>query len=260
MGNPLDIEAVAARLHMARRDRLAVPRLTLELPDLDLDDAYRIQAAGIGLRQAAGERVVGWKMGLTSQAKRLQMNLHGAIYGVLTDAMAIDRERGFGVGGGIHPRVEAEIAFRLGRPLRTGIATHADVLAACDGVAAALEVLDSRYVGFKYFSLPDVVADNSSSSHFAVGAWSDLHAVDVADVALRMTVGGREVIARSSAISGHPVQSLVDLCALLAGQIDSLPAGSVILSGAATSAEPLVAGDAVLLEVQGLAAVSFLAK
>jgi len=252
--------ALAGHLHGARLDRREVERLTVAHPDLDLDAAYLILRAGVTLREAHGERIVGYKMGLTSDAKRKQMNLDTAIYGVLTDQMQVPHEATFRLAGGIHPKIEPEIAFRTARPLR-GRPTLAEVQAACDGVAAALEILDSRYVGFRYFSLPDVVADNSSSSHFVVGPWSVPSEVDVSDVAMTMAVDGEVVQAASSAaISGNPWQSLVDLVAMLFAHGEGLPAGSVVLAGAATTAVQLTDGMRVTLRVVGLGDVAVVVR
>src|SRR5207237_1341689 len=78
--------------------------------------ARRVQERGIQLRLARGEKIVGYKMGLTSEAKRLQMNLGAPIYGVLTDTMRADET--LRVAEGVHPKIEPEIAFVTARELR----------------------------------------------------------------------------------------------------------------------------------------------
>jgi 2-oxo-3-hexenedioate decarboxylase len=180
------------------------------------------------------------------------MGLHASIYGVLTDRMVVGNGR-FGLAGSIHPKIEPEIAFLTKAPL-SGTVTAAEVLEATEAVASAMEILDSRYVGFKYFSLPDVVADNASSSHLVVGPWvTDFRDLDLAALDMAMSVDGALVErAPSSAISGDPVKSVVELCALLAGHGLSLPAGSLVLAGAATTAVALKPGMRVSLAVTGL--------
>lgn len=226
-------------------------RITAAEPELGLEDAYAIQQAGIRLREARGEKIIGYKMGLTSKAKREQMGLHAPVYGVLTDRMQV---RGnFHLKGTIHPKIEPEIAFLIGKQL-SGKVTESDVLAACSGVAAALEILDSRYKGFKYFSLPDVVADNSSSAWFTVGEFrKDFSGLNLAALGMRMSVNGQLAQqAVSSEISGSPVQSVIQLCELLAGHGKVLPAGSIVLAGAATVAVQLEPGMTVQLDVDSL--------
>ena len=236
-------------------------RLTVQFAQLSPDDAYSIQEAGVELRLSRGEKVIGYKMGLTSKAKREQMNLHSPIYGVLTDAMEV-RDGVFKLAGGplptIHPKIEPEIAFFVEKELK-GVVSFDQALDACGWVAPAMEILDSRYVGFKYFSLPDVIADNASSSYFALSPRRfSPREVDLAD--LEMVIEARDASGAivetqrgsSRDISDHPVNSLIQQVALLDHRGLSLPAGSLVLAGAATQAIPLQAGQSVRLRVAGL--------
>ena len=251
----MDIERLAGHLDDARRHGREVERLTLQTPDLDLPRAYQVMEAGIALRVAAGERVIGMKMGLTSEAKRKQMSLDAPIYGVLTDAMVVSGT--FHLQGTLHPKIEPEIAFRFARGLPAN-ADRAAVLSACTGVGPALEILDSRYRDFKYFSLPDVVADNSSSSHVVLpGRWLEIDGRDLGKVELVMSVDGTpRQRATGAAISGDPVLSVVQLSALLAGHGRTLEPGSVVLAGAATAAEQLAPGMEVRLDAGWLGSLS----
>ncbi|NMO21132.1 4-oxalocrotonate decarboxylase [Pyxidicoccus fallax] len=253
----VDHQELARALDAARLERREVAPLTREVPQLSLPDAYAIQEAGIRLRLSRGERVVGLKMGLTSEAKRRQMNLDSPVYGVLTDRMQVPADGVVRLSEGIHPKIEPEIAFRIGRELK-GKVTRDEALDACVSVFAAMEILDSRYRDFKYFSLPDVVADNSSSSLFVLGtAEHPPRAMDLTRLEMKMSVNGEVVqAARSDAISGDPVVSLLQLCELLAERGQVLPAGSIVLAGAATAAHMLKPGDRVQLTVEGLGSVA----
>jgi 2-oxo-3-hexenedioate decarboxylase len=250
-------QELARLLDQARLDAREVPPLTRTHADLPLKDAYSIQAEGLRLRTARGERVVGLKMGLTSEAKRKQMNLDSPVYGVLTDRMQVPAGGVFRLQGSIHPKIEPEIAFRTSRELR-GRITREQALEACSSAMAAMEILDSRYVDFKYFSLPDVVADNSSSSMFVLGTTErPPRELDLLRLQMSMEVNGAVVqSALSNAISGDPVLSVVQLCELLDARGESLPAGSIVLAGAATVAHMMKPGDQVRLTVDGLGSVS----
>lgn len=250
-----ELSALAQFLDAGRLDARAGAKLTDRHPELSVDDAYAVQERGMALRFARGEKRVGYKMGLTSQAKREQMGLHSPVYGELTDVMEV-RGGTYRLVGQIHPKIEPEIAFLVRDELR-GNVTREEVLAACSGVCAAMEILDSRYVGFKYFSLPDVIADNSSSSQFVLGAEVvDPRSLDLAHLEMVMSVDGVPAErALSSAISGDPVISVIQLCALLAARGLALPAGSVVLAGAATTAVQLAVGQRIELAVQGLGTV-----
>jgi 2-oxo-3-hexenedioate decarboxylase len=250
-------EELARRLDDARLEAREIPPLTREYPDLTLRDAYTIQAEGLRLRTARGERVVGMKMGLTSEAKRRQMNLDAPIYGVLTDRMLVPADGPLRLQGSIHPRIEPEIAFRTARELR-GRVTREQALEACASVFAAMEILDSRYTDFKYFSLPDVVADNASSSHFVPGTTErPPRELDLLQLRMVLEVNDERVgEARSNAISGDPLLSVVQLCELLDLHGKFLPAGSIVLAGAATAAHTPRPGDRIRLSVEGLGDVS----
>ena len=246
---------LARQLDEARRLRREIEPLGKTFVELDLADAYRIQRAGIDLRVARGEVIAGYKMGLTSKAKREQMGLAQSVYGVLTGAMRIADGAEFQVARSIHPKIEPEIAFVTSRELRGDIELE-EAVGAIASVCAALEILDSRYRAFRYLSLADVVADNSSASYFVLAKDARVpRGLDLAHLKMRLLVDGAlKTEAESSAISGNPVESLVQLLALLRGE--ELPAGSLVLTGAAAGAEPLAPGQQVNLEVTGLAPVS----
>lgn len=251
--NAAELQPFAQRLDEARLSATPIEGLTLAHPELTLEDAYTIMEQGIALRLGRGETRVGLKMGFTSEAKRQQMGLASPILGELTDRMRVPAGGVFRVQGSIHPRIEPEIAFITARELR-GAVTREEALAACEGVTLALEIIDSRYRDFKLFSLQNVVADNSSSSHFVLGEKRmDPSSLALDSLEMVFAINGVERHrALSSAISGHPATSVVQLCALLEKRGRSLPAGSIVLAGGATAAEALHAGDEVRLTVTGL--------
>ncbi len=250
----IPVEALAQRLDAALLEAREIERLSVEHTSITLEDAYRIQQAGVRLREARGEKIIGYKMGLTSAAKRAQMGLDTSIYGVLTDRMRVGEDVPFSLAGKIHPKVEPEIGFVTSRELRWPV-TPEEALSACSSVFAGLEILDSRYVGFKYFSLPDVVADNSSSAWFVMGRMeaAKLSLDALGNIEMEMSVeGGVSQSARSSEILGNPVFSLVELVRLLQSHGKSLPGGSIVLAGAATTAVQLAPGMRVTLKTSAL--------
>lgn len=251
-----EIFNLANILDRATLEGREIERLTLSHSSLTLDEAYQIQDVGIAQRTSRSEKVIGFKLGLTSKAKQLQMDLHSPIYGVLTDRMKIEDGSTFSLKGTIHPKIEPEIAFQIGRDIR-GPINFNEALDACSAVYAAMEILDSRYLNFKYFSLPDVVADNCSSSYFVLSqASKDLRSIDLSHLEMRMEVNGS--LAQqgvSSDISGHPLNSVVQLSEMLHSRSRILPAGSIVLAGAATQARALEPGIQVRLTVEKLGSV-----
>jgi 2-oxo-3-hexenedioate decarboxylase len=155
----------------------------------------------------------------------------------------------------VHPRVEPEIAFVLRRPL-SGHENAAEALAAVEAIAPALEIIDSRYRDFK-FSLPEVIADNASSSGFVVGAWHDpRRAFD--NLGLVLAIDGRTVqVGSTAAILGHPLRSLVAAARLSAAAGEPLQAGWVVMAGGATQAEWIQPGQYVSLQMEGLGTTGF---
>ena len=232
------------RLDAAQRGVAAIAQLDLA-PDLAA--AYRIQHELIGHRLARGERLIGCKLGFTSKAKMAQMGVSEIIVGQLTDAMQVADGGDVDLARFIHPRIEPEVAFRLGRDVA------GDIADCVDAVAPALEIIDSRYRDFR-FSLPDVIADNTSAAAFVVGAWQPI--TNVADLAVRLVVDGTDVEAGSTAaILGHPMRALEELVELAARYGIVLHAGDVILAGAATAAVPFGA-NRVEAHVEGLGTAS----
>jgi 2-oxo-3-hexenedioate decarboxylase len=251
-----NIEEFAKRLHDARLCAYAIEKLSADVEGFTLENAYKIQDIGIDYRITAGETIIGSKMGLTSEAKRLQMDLHSPIYGMLTDKMQLQNGQEHSLKGTIHSKIEPEIAFFIDKDLK-GKVTEEDVWDACSGVCVAMEILDSRFKNFKYFSLEDVVADNSSSSYFVLGEKVQAPNKNVNNLKMSMTVNGEIVQeGNSAAISSNPVQSIIQQCELFAERGLYLKAGSVVLAGAATPAVALAPGMEVKLAVQSLGDVS----
>lgn len=239
----------------AARTATAIPQLTDALPSLTVEDAYAIQALSIARRRARGERRAGYKMGLTSRAKMQQVGVSEVVWGRLTEAMRLTEGGDLVRSRYVHPRVEPEIAYIIAKPLE-GEVSAAEALAAVEAVAPALEIIDSRYRDFK-FALPDVVADNSSSSGFYVGSWAP-RTTDVSNLGIVMEVDGRPVqIGSTAAILGDPIRSLVAAARLVGRAGERLEPGDIVLAGGATAAHPLTPGLHVRTAFQGLGAVSF---
>jgi 2-oxo-3-hexenedioate decarboxylase len=248
----LEVMDIAVQLDNAARHARATPQLA---EPISLEDAYRVQAASLGRRYQRGETRVGIKMGFTSRAKMAQMGIDEMIWGRLTDAMMIDDGGVIDFSAYVHPRVEPEIAFLLKAPLAGRVSAPA-ALAAVAGVAPALEIIDSRYKDFK-FSLTNVVADNSSSSSFVVGPWSD-PALDIANLGMILEIDGvARQIGSSAAILGHPIRSLVAAARLAEAAGEPLKAGDIVMAGGATAAEALAPGQHVRVIVQKLGRAEF---
>jgi len=252
---------IAQTLDDARLKGTSLSQFSSQFENFSRSDAYSIQEEGLKMRQSRGEKIIGLKMGLTSEGKRKQMNLDSPLYGVLTDKMEIKNAGIFHLKGSIHPKIEPEIAFYITKDLR-GKLSREDVLNACEFIAPALEILDSRYEGFKYFSMEDVIADNSSSSHFIIGPkCTNFKTLDLMNLKMQMKVDGIvKTEGVSSDISGDPVISVLQLAELLALRDQFIPANTIVLAGAATLAINLEPNTIVSLEVENLETMSVTIK
>ncbi len=244
-----ELEAFATLLDSAARNGVATGQITLRHP-ITIDDAYQVQRLLVSKRLERTGRVCGLKVGFTSKAKMIQMGVDQVIFGHLTSDMQIQNSGRISMAQAIHPRIEPEIAFRLAEDVDYVLSPNS-ALSAVDAIAPALEIIDSRYKDFQ-FTLQDVIADNSSSSHFVVGDWRPA-TIDVSS--LRMTLHIDEqapLTGYSHEISGHPINSLIDLSALAVQHGVVMKAGWIILAGAATAAVPIKEVSKASCKVAGL--------
>lgn len=254
---PETILHLAAHLDAAERDAREVVKITDEYPALTLDDGYAIQDAIRALKAARGQRVGGMKAGLTSRAKMQQMGVEVPVFGVLFDYMRVAAGGDIRMSELIHPKVEAEIAFVLGHALRGPGCTREDVLAATESVAPAAEIIDSRYENFR-FDLTSVVADNTSAARYVVGAVTRRVAgLDLGALGIELRKNGA-VVARATgaAVLGNPAEAVAELANHLAARGAEIPAGACIMSGGATAAVPVAAGDAIEVRIEDLGSVA----
>ena len=244
-----ELEALAAMLDSAAQNGIATSQITLQHP-LSIDDAYEVQRRLVSKRVERTGRICGLKVGFTSKAKMIQMGVDQVIFGYLTSDMQIQNSGRMSVAQAIHPRIEPEIAFRLAEDVDYVLSPES-ALSTVDAIAPAMEIIDSRYKDFQ-FTLQDVIADNSSSSHFVVGDWRPA-TIDVSS--LRMTLHIDEqapLTGYSHEISGHPINSLIDLSALAVQHGVVMKAGWIILAGAATEAVPITGATKASCSVDGL--------
>jgi 2-oxo-3-hexenedioate decarboxylase len=243
------------RLLEAVRTRTGTAPLT-DTMDLDEATALVVQEAVVKARVDAGHAIVGAKLGLTSVAKQKQMNVDRPLYGWLTADMAIDTGAAVRCDSYIQPRVEPEIAFLLGRDLEGPDVTAAQVLAATEACFGAIDVLDSRYAGYK-FTFNDVTADNASSAGFVLGGT----AIDPYGIDLRLTGcvleknGELVATAAGASVMGHPASAVAWLVRALALRGQGLEAGHIVMAGGMTEAVAVAPGDTVVAQFDRLGSV-----
>lgn len=251
------IENAATHLLAAEAERRDITPITEEWPGLDTATGYAVQDALIRVKETEGHTVVGVKLGLTSRAKQARMGIDSPLTAVITDRMQLDDGEPAPFDRLIHPRIEPEIVFVMATELAGPGVTARSALAAVESVHAGFEIIDSRFRDFK-FTLPDVIADNASSSYFIVGGQSmDPRDLDLAAEEVIVKINGLEVDrATGAAVQGHPAEALALAANALAERGRSIPAGSIVLTGGMTDALFLNPADEVSAEFASLGTVT----
>jgi 2-keto-4-pentenoate hydratase len=253
----MDTQAIASDLYESEKNAAPIGPLTSTYPEISIEDAYAIQAAGIEIRCTRdGRRVVGKKIGLTSVAMQKLLGVNEPDYGHLLDHMLVMEGVPIPRSELLLPKVEGEIAFVLKNGLKGPGITIADVLRATEGVMASIEIVDSRVRDWK-IKLPDTIADNASSARFVLGSrLVPVHKLDLRLVGMVMEKNG-EIISTGAgaAVWGHPAASVAWLANRLSAFDISLEEGEIILSGAVTAAVDALAGDSFHVAFQDLGTV-----
>jgi 2-keto-4-pentenoate hydratase len=248
------VDGLAERLLESKRTRTPISPLSDAHPGLAEEEAYRIQDA---LLAAEGDAPVGYKLGFTSRSMREQMGVDAPNYGRLTASMHVDPDVGpVRLSGLIHPRVEPEIALLVERDLAGPGLTPAAAYAAVRWAFGALEVVDSRYVDYRFLAV-DNIADNSSAARFVLG--SPVALGDARDLRLTGALLWRDgkVIARGVGADalGDPIRALVWLANRLGEVGRGVEAGSIVLTGGLTRAHSVDKEGTFVAEFGGLGTV-----
>jgi len=252
-----DIARLTDRIEAAQVNAKAIPKLTDDFPGMTLADGYAVQMELRRRWLAQGRRQTGWKAGLTSKAKMQQMGVNVPSIGFLLADMARPENSAVTTSDLVHPRVECEVAFVTKTRLAGAKVTRDEVLAATDFVVPAIEIIDSRFSGFK-FDLPSVVADNGSSARYVAGGrarYADELDLDTLGVVMEKN-GEAVTMSASAAVMGHPADAIVLLVSVLHELGEDLPVGSFVMSGGITEAIAVKAGDYVTARYQELGSVS----
>lgn len=223
--------------------RTATPLSHRCAPGLDMAAGHAVQAAGLVLRTAAGERVAGRKVGLTSLGAQQAMSADEPASGWLPASTIGAAAPEFDCSALVAPRVEVEIAFVLARDLDGPDVTAAQVRAATAHLALAFEVVDSRWAGGPP-GVGALIADDVSAAAVIVGAEA-APATDLTALRVSARVGDVRVDGDASNVMGDPARAVAWLCADLHRRGDGLRAGDLVLSGALCGPTPVRPGDAV---------------
>lgn len=235
-----ELDRLADGLRIAERTRVPVEQVSAGRAWLTPADAYAIQERLVRDRRAAGETLEGWKVGLTSKVMQEQLGVDQPDYGAILSGWVVPDGATLPLDALIAPRVEAEVCFRLARPLRGPGVTVADVLAATSGVSAAIEVIDSRIRDWK-LTLVDTIADMASSARIVVAESSvPTDGLDLRAMPVELLRDG-EVVATGvgAACLGDPAAAVAWAANTLGALGVTLEAGHIVMPGALHGAVPV---------------------
>ncbi len=246
------------QLYHALCNQQPLQPLTDREADITIEDAYHISLHMVNRRVAAGEQIIGKKIGVTSAPVQEMLGVFQPDFGFLTSAMVFEDGADIPVAGHlIAPRAEGEIAFRLQSDLVGPGVSEQDVLDATATIMPCFEIVDSRIEGWK-IRIQDTVADNASCGVYVLSKNEvDPRELDLPN--LKMTIyknGEYNSEGLGSAVQGNPLTAVAWLANTLSEFDIPFKAGEVILSGSLVPLIPVVAGDKMALEIDGVGGCS----
>jgi len=253
MTNP--IEVLATRLDTAWRTHTPIPPISETDGITDVKAAYDIQTHWTNMRLERGEKIVGRKIGLTSKAIQQQLGVSEPDYGTLWGSsfyQAINGKVYIPADDFLQPRIEGEVAFLIGKPLREPNITPEQVLAATEACAMGIEVVASRIADWR-IKLVDTIADNASYGGFTLGPWDRrMRKADLGALAMAIEQNGAFAAeGLGSAALGHPAISTAWLANKLLEFGVSLEPGDIVISGGITKMLPVKAEDEFVFSLTG---------
>lgn len=250
------VAEIAARLREAERSRQPVAPFAAELGMGDIGAAYAVQAENTRHAVRQGRRIVGRKIGLTSQAVQRQLGVDQPDYGVLFADMEVAHGEAVPADILIQPRVEAEIAIVLERDIPAPDVTLAEMIRSVAFAVPALEIVDSRVANWK-IGIVDTIADNGSSARFVVGL-EPRRLTEVDLEACGMVLYRDQAVASvgsGAACLGHPLKSALWLARTMARAGEPLRAGDLVLTGALGPMSDARSGESYEARIGGFAPV-----
>jgi len=264
MLQPDTIAALAKELRNARKTRVALRHFSQRFPGMTIADGYAIQRAWVALELADGRTIKGRKIGLTSRAMQQASQIDEPDFAPLMDDMFFAAGTEIAIDRFIAPRVEVELAFVLGKPLRGPGTTLSDVLSATEYVTPAIEIIDARIEQFDRESKAprkvfDTISDFAANAGIVLGG----RRVSPGEVDLRWVGallhknGVIEETGLAAGVLDHPANGVAWLANKIAPYDEQLNVGDVVLAGSFTRPTTAQAGDDFHVDYGPLGSVDF---
>jgi 2-oxo-hept-3-ene-1,7-dioate hydratase len=258
------IAELARELYHARKTRTQLRHFSRRHPGMTIDDGYAIQRAWVALERADGRTIKGRKIGLTSRAMQQAAQITEPDYAPLMDDMFFEQGSDIPVARFIAPRIEVELAFVLGRPLKGPGVTLFDVLSATAYVTPAVEIIDARIEQFdRETQAPRKVFDTISDFAANAGVVTGGRPVRPLDVDLRWVGallhknGVIEETGLAAGVLNHPGNGVAWLANKIAPYDEALRPGDVVLGGSFTRPTTAIAGDSFHVDFGTLGSIAF---
>ncbi|MCS3841888.1 2-keto-4-pentenoate hydratase [Microbacterium sp. AK031] len=249
MLSPDVIEQIADELADAERTHGVIQRITARFPDATIEDSYAIQGIWRDKNLAAGRKLVGRKIGLTSKAMQQATGISEPDYGVMFDDTVYESGSDIPFDAFSNVRVEVELAFVLKAPLEGPDCTLEDALAAIDYAVPALEVLNS-HIELEGRTIVDTVSDNAAYGAMVLGdVRKRPDEMDLRWVPGVLSRNGEiEETGVAAGVLGHPATGVAWLANKFHQHGARLEAGEIILAGSFTRPMWVSKGDQVLCD------------
>jgi 2-oxo-hept-3-ene-1,7-dioate hydratase len=258
------VVALARQLYDARKSRTQLRHFSQQHPQMTIEDGYAIQREWVKLELADGRKIKGRKIGLTSRAMQQASQITEPDYAPLMDDMFFETGTDIPFNRFIAPRVEVELAFVLGQPLKGPGVTLFDVLRATEFVTPALEIIDARIEQFdrdtkaprKVF---DTIADFAANAGIVLGGRPVRpHDIDLRWAsALLYKNAVIEETGVAAAVLNHPATGVAWLANKIAPYDEQLNAGDIVLGGSFTRPTAAQPGDVLHADYGPLGNISF---
>lgn len=250
------LESCADLLMEARETKKSIGPITVSHKVNGLEEAYAVAALNVQRKVANGDRIVGKKVGLTSVAVQNQLGVDQPDFGILFNDMEYLNNAKVPVSRLMQPKIEAEIAFIVGKDLTVSNPSWSEFLASIQYALPALEIVDSAITDWK-IKLEDTVADNASCGLYVLGDQPIPLGVSLGDARMELIINDEVVSTGSGAdCLGHPLRAAYWLACTMAEKGEGLKAGEIILSGALGPMAAIKTGDKIEAKVSSLGSVS----
>lgn len=228
----------------AHRTKIQTKRASERFPHIEFEDSYAISAGVARRMMAAGSKLIGYKVGLTSAAMRRSSKIDEPDYGYIYEEFMYPDGATLKRADFCVPRVELELAFILKEPLEGPGVTMNDVLRATDRVVPALELIDARVEDPR--QIYDTIADNGAGAGIVLG---DRPLPADADLTMIPGILYRndeiEETGLSCGVMGHPAHAVAWLANKLHHIGAELKPGQMLLAGSYVRPVWAAAGDVI---------------